>query len=672
MEKRQLPDSADHMFSKNSPTPSSFLANCAAPFFLLLSVFLASSSRTIEVEDPKYIFAFLCFPLLFLVAAKNEPFSPSGGKSWTAMLAPPLFFAFVAYTLGNWYFLSNPYFGVRSMAYEWFCFLSFLLGTFLLSRPGAFTAFCTVCIVTGAVASLYGAAEFLAIIPYFQPESWPPRITGLLAHKNPFAFFLMNSTIWTGVFLLRNHRKKPGVILALALAAQLCGLLISDCRGVLALFAVGSCAALLPLVLKKGLLRRKRARYFLYGAVFLCILIPLLIWNDYFWARIASLTIFSDQSADTRLALYQAEWKLFLAHPVFGCGVGNFVYENIPFLSESFRKTVSAFFFALNAESDYLETLTETGLLGFGFYCFFLFGAVFLGIRQLRREWKWDTYIVLVLTIIMLINGLYDTPIRRLPCAIVFWGYIGYLWRGPFAPLLMKNSSKKRLSVQGIALMIHCIIAVFFFRILLGDYYYMQSFTTMKNPSPQSGKQVKRALDLCPFHPDALYQAAYIAIRTGQLDFALRLADHLDQTAPHYRPTGFIRGLCALERKHYGDALAYAAREESANPNFIDNRELKIKALAGLGKCGEVSRLQIPYRIYLRDEEAFKLWGDTITSSSLKKMYIDQTGKIRALTGGSFLREAYRRYIAINRKKGEGGFAQARRITSVTCEARKP
>jgi O-antigen ligase len=558
------------------------------------------------------------------------------------------------------------------MAYLWFCFLSFLLGTLLLSRPGAFVAFCTVCVATGVAASLYGVGEFLAIIPYFQPESWPPRITGLLAHKNPFAFFLMNSIIWTGVFLIRNYQKKTGVILALALAVQLCGLFISDCRGMLALTAVGACAILLPLIYKSGLLRRKRARYSLYGAVFLCLLIPLLVWDDYFWARIARLAIFSDPNSTTRFMLYQAEWKLFLAHPLVGCGVGNFVYENIPFWPLSFRKITSAFFFPLNAESDYLETLTETGLLGFGFYCFFLFGAVFLGIRELRRTWKWETYFVLVLTILMLINGLYDTPIRRLPCAIVFWGYIGYLWRGHFAPLWREGALKKRFSMQGIALMIHCILAVFFCRILIGDYYYQQSYMTMKNPTPESGKQVKRALELCPFHPDALYQAAYIAIRTGQFDFAIRLADNLDQTAPHYRPTGFLRGLCALERKNYADALAYAVEEQVKNPNYSDIQELRIKALAGLGKCEEIARLQIPYRIHLRGEEAFRRWGDTVSSSLLKKMYLDQTGKIRAWAGGTSLKEAFRRYIAITRNNEEGRFAQDRRMTTVSCEEKKP
>jgi tetratricopeptide (TPR) repeat protein len=272
----------------------------------------------------------------------------------------------------------------------------------------------------------------------------------------------------------------------------------------------------------------------------------------------------------------------------------------------------------------------------------------------------------------MLINGLYDTAIRRLPCAIVFWGFAGYLWRGSFPTLHLKNAFKGHLILQSVPLLIHCIIAIFFFRILLGDYYYMKSFVTTANLSPQSGKQVKRALEICPFHPEALYQAAYIGIQTEQFDYTIRLAELLDKTAPHYRPTSFLKGLCAFGQKRYGDALNFVNEEIEKNPNYINAKELKIKTLAKLGKCKEMSLLQNDYRISLRDEDAFHRWGDTISSSTLKKMYIEQTGRFRALAGGSSLREAFRHYIEIGRNKATENFAQYRRIVTIPCERKQP
>jgi hypothetical protein len=478
----------------------------------------------------------------------------------------------------------------------------------------------------------------------------------------------MNSSIWTCSFIFRSCQKKTGGVLIAALLLQLFALFISDCRGVLVLTALGFLGIFIPLSIKNGVLKKPKVRYLLYAIVFLCMMIPLFVWDDYFWSRVANLALSINMGANGRLALYSAEWKLFLAHPLLGCGVGNFVFENIPFWSESFQKTVGAFFFARNAESDFLETLTETGLVGFAFYCFFLFGAVYLGFRELRREWKWETYIVLALFILMLCNGIYDTAIRRLPCAIIFWSYAGYLWRNHFVATWRRQSPKTWFMGNASLFLVHCMLAVFFLRILAGDFFYMQSYVKNKNPHPGSGKQITRALTLCPFHPDALYQAAYIGIRTKEYDYTMRLIDRLSQTAPHYRPTSFLKGLCALGQGRYGDALSCANEEIMKNPNYMDPYELKVKALAELGNCTKMSRLQDSLCLPLKDENAFIRWGDTISSSTLKKNYIDQTGKIRAWAGGNHLKEAYRRYIAINRNKQENQYAQLHRILKISCE----
>ena len=526
------------------------------------------------------------------------------------------------------------------------------------------------CSIVGVIASLYSFGEYTAFIPYFEPDAWPPRITGLFAHKNAFAFFIMNSSIWTSYSLFCSRQKTKSSVLIAALLIQLFALFISDCRGVLALTAFGFLGIFIPISLKNEIFKNPKGRYILYAISFLCMMIPLFVWDDYFWLRVANLALSTGDEVITRQALYSAEWKLFFAHPLFGCGVGNFIFENIPFWPESFRKLLGAFFFARNAESDFLETLTETGLIGFAFYCFFLFGAVFLGLRELRREWKWETHIVLVLVILMLCNGIYDSALRRLPCAIIFWSYAGYLWRNRFLTTWRQQFPKAWFMCNVSSFLVHCMLAVFFLRILAGDFFYRQSYVTNKNPHPVSGRQITRALSICPFHPDALYQAAYIGIRTKEYDYTMRLIGRLDQTAPHYRPTSFLQGLCALGQGRYGDALSRANEEIMKNPNYMDPYELKVKALAGLGNCAEASRLQDSLCAPLKDEVAFTRWGDTISSFTLKKDYIDQTGRIRAWMGGNHLKEAYRRYISINRNNQENQYSQLHRIAKVSCEQR--
>jgi hypothetical protein len=635
-----------------------------------LCIFLPTWTVTQELEDIKYIFAFIFFACLMLSRRFCPSRDCSGAISPTSKIYWIMFAAYIVYTLGNWHFLSYQYYGTRSMVYMWFCFLSFLLGALVLSRPQRLIIIGIGCIIAGVIASCYSIGEYLAIIPYYNPESWPPRVTGLLAHKNAFALFVMISGIWTSYFIFSGMYKKWNPLLIAAFFLQFAALLIGDARGTLILTGMGLIGVIAPLLYKKGLLKKQSARFSLYVVFFFCALIPLVISGDYFWSRLANLALFIDGGALTRLYLYEAEWKLFLAHPLFGCGVGNFVFENIPFWSESFRKSIGAFFFAHNAESDFLETLTETGLIGLGFYCFFLFGAVINGIRQLKHEWRWETYIVVVLVILLLCNGIYDTALRRLPCGIMLWAFAGYLWKSQFIAIGSQWSSKSRFYLRSTAFLVHCMFAVFFVRILVGDFYFRQSYVSEKNPNPQSGKLLLRALQICPFHQDALFQEAYVGLRTGEYDFTLRIVDQLNRRAPHFMPTSFLKGLCAAGQKRYADALFFANEEIRRNPNYIDAYELKVNALAGLGKCQEMSRLQDSLCIPLRDESAFIHWGDTITSSTLKKMYLKETGKFRAWAGGRRLKEAFRRYLTIGREQDRARFVQLHGISRIQCAQR--
>ncbi len=654
---------------RNMNIPS-FFRSVRYPLFFLSSVlliFLATWDKTQELEDIKYIFAFLCFPFLLLFARSRDCCKSSGAPSSLSRIYWAVFLAYVLYTLGNWHFLSYPYYGTRSMAYLWFTFLSFMMGVVILSETGKFRVFCLGCIISGVIASLYSLGEYLTFFPYFNPESWPPRVTGLLAHKNAFAVFVMNGSIWTMFFIVSGFYKKWNPLFVSALIVQLLALLIGDSRGTMLLMGVGFIGIFLPMLFKSGLLKKPKARYFLYGGFFLCALIPLVVWDEYFWQRVATLMLSLDGSAQTRGGLYNAEWKLFLAHPVFGCGVGNFIYENIPLWPEKLRKAVGAFFFAHNAESDFLETLTETGIVGLAFYCFFLFGAVVHGIRELKREWKWETYIVLVLVVLLLCNGIYDTALRRLPCGIILWAFAGYLWRTRFTLVWLKSNPKPKFFISGTVFLVHCILAVFFARILAGDFFYRQSYVTHRNMHPQSGKMLQRALEVCPFHQDALFQEAFIGIRTKQYDVARRIADRLDEVAPHMMPTNFVKGLCAVGQKHYAEALFFADEEIGRNPNYIDAYELKVNALAGLGKCREMSRLQDSLCVPLRGENESSRWGDTVSASTLKKMYLEQTNWIRALAGGTRLKEAYRRYQTIGLERSATSFSHLRRIYNIKC-----
>jgi O-antigen ligase len=631
----------------------------------LLAVFLPAWNKTQEVEDPKYIIAFLLLPCLLLCGRTGNSMENSG-RTMGSRIYWGLFAAFVLYTLCNWHFLSYPYYGTRSLSYLWVCFLSFYLGVTVLSRPGKMTAFCVGCVISGAVSSLYSIGEYLALIPYYNPESWPPRVTGLLAHKNAFSLFVINSSIWTAYFIFSGLHKKWNPLLGTALAIELVALMVSDSRGNILLAGIGFAGVAGPMLLKTGFIKRPGARFACYAFFFLCLLIPIAGWDQYAWERCANFFVNGDAG---RSSLYKAEWKLFLAHPLFGCGVGNFVFDNIPFWPEAFRKKTGAFFFAHNAESDFLETLTETGIIGLAFYCFFLFGAVALGFRQLRREWKWETYIVCLLVVVFLCNGIYDAALRRLPLGILVWAFAGYLWKAHFPAARARPTSRPIGIAHLSAFLVHCAIAIFFCRILLGDYYFRQSYVSTRIPDPQSGKMLQKALRVCPFHQEALFEEAFIGIRTGQFDFARRMADLLEKTAPHFMATSFLKGVCAAGQRNWAEALFFANEEIRKNPNYLDAYELKTRALAGLGQCAAMSRLRDSLCIPLRGEKESMCWIDTVASSTIEKMYIEKTGRVRALAGGRHLKEAFLRHLSIRQNKWAKQYAHLHRVSAIRCKA---
>jgi len=641
--------------------PENLLKNISI-ISLFCLIFLPSWSQSLVPEDIKYLFAFLCFPIIFLL--NNTRTSEENFKPKFSRVVFFVFVTYVAYALLNWYFLSSSYYGIRSMTYIVFCFISFALGAFFLSAPEKFGIFLISLTISGVVVSIYSFCQYFAFIPYFEPNYWPIRTTGLFSNKNACGLFIMNSSIWTTYLIFSTKNKNLSIALFAALIIQVVALFMAETRGVSFLSMVGFCAVLVPLVFKAGYLKSPKVRYLFYAVFFLCMLVPLYVWNEATWIRLADIPHHGDPA---RWGLYQSEWKLFLHHPVFGCGIGNFVRDVVPFWSDSFRKSVVAKFFA-NAESDFLETLTEEGIVGFGLYLFFLFGAIVLGIRELKRAWKWETYILLVLFCLMLTDGIWDTPLRRIPCFIVFWATAGYLWRSYFLTA-WKQIPGKAITISGIAALgIYCVLALFFGRIILGDYYFRRSYVTSTNLQPQSGKEIKRALAVCPFHPDALFQAGFIAIRTQQYDFAREVADHLEKTAPNYRPTNFLRACAAFGKEDYVTALSYVNEEITRNPNYMDAYELKVNTLSKLGRCDEMGHLKDSLLIPLKNCKDRIMWYDTVSASTLKASYIEETGMVRAFLGGDYLKRAYRRYIQLSRNKTEKWYWQLQNISNIRCE----
>ncbi len=88
----------------------------------------------------------------------------------------------------------------------------------------------------------------------------------------------------------------------------------------------------------------------------------------------------SEFSVVTRIEYWQASWQMFLDHPVGGVGLGAF-----PAVYPGYGRSTAKYERLEQAHNDYLQLLTDAGLIGAALGGWFLFEIVRIARRQLKK-----------------------------------------------------------------------------------------------------------------------------------------------------------------------------------------------------------------------------------------------------------------------------------------------
>jgi len=131
------------------------------------------------------------------------------------------------------------------------------------------------------------------------------------------------------------------------------------------------------------LAQRKGRRPALILAASLVMLFGLIVWlgGDQIAARLAAIQEnLQEERSGGRLKIVQDGLRMFLHRPVFGWGLGTF-----PTVYPQFRSFYTNLF-VNEAHNDYLQVLTETGVLGFATVIWFVVMLYRRGLRRLGRE----------------------------------------------------------------------------------------------------------------------------------------------------------------------------------------------------------------------------------------------------------------------------------------------
>jgi putative inorganic carbon (HCO3(-)) transporter len=177
-------------------------------------------------------------------------------------------------------------------------------------------------------------------------------------------------------------------------------------------------------------------------------IIALVLTAGWIWQRMDSTTedssadlgqhlrsasnISTDQSNLERINRWKCALKMFREKPVFGWGPGTYQFKYAPFQKASDRTIISTDFGdAGNAHSEYLGTLSESGLPGALIFLLICLYAVIAGIRVWYRERdSAEGYFVLaVVTGLMtyVIHGMMNSFLDSDKIAALWWGFIAIL-----------------------------------------------------------------------------------------------------------------------------------------------------------------------------------------------------------------------------------------------------
>lgn len=192
-------------------------------------------------------------------------------------------------------------------------------------------------------------------------------------------------------------------------------------------------------------LRMPKRVLFLSSAVLLVIIV---LSSGWIWEKMDSTTedssadlgqhlrsasnISTDQSNLERINRWKCALKMFVAKPVAGWGPGSYQFEYAPFQKAEDRTIISTDFGdAGNSHSEYLGTLSESGLPGALLFVLICIAVISAGIRiwysGQRTESSYFALAVLTGLFTYMIHGLMNSFLDSDKIASLWWGFIAIL-----------------------------------------------------------------------------------------------------------------------------------------------------------------------------------------------------------------------------------------------------
>jgi O-antigen ligase len=242
-------------------------------------------------------------------------------------------------------------------------------------------------------------------------SSHPMIMAGYLLQVIPLALVYLTSNDET----MRRYRWGIGIVFLLSNVA----LLYNGTRGAwLAVFCVYLLYGMLLLAEGNG--------YKALGIVTTLVVIGLVIWEyPPLHARLLTLVNRHFESNTERILMWQSAWHMFLDYPLLGVGLGHYAY----YYQHVYISPLAQERLLGHAHNNFFQMLAETGLIGFGGFCY-MFLAVLRSLWSGYRQYQSTVCLgVFLTTVALLVQGLTEFNFGDSAVIRLYWFLLGIaLW----------------------------------------------------------------------------------------------------------------------------------------------------------------------------------------------------------------------------------------------------
>ena len=194
--------------------------------------------------------------------------------------------------------------------------------------------------------------------------------------------------------------------------------------------------------------RQARTRWLLTALLLVVVVGGSFTFPEIIQQRVASLfSADPTSSVARRVVIYDGAWQAFVSSPVIGMGIGNFVEFYPAYRSPDYWMSRSEDVVP-HAHNEFLEILSETGIVGMLAFFWFLF-VCFRSIRRSYYAATADSKLLIAglscAIVAALIDNLGNVSLRTVPVAMMFWMILGLL-----IGLAPESSREVRIRVPGI------------------------------------------------------------------------------------------------------------------------------------------------------------------------------------------------------------------------------